>query len=222
MLTLFGSLRSRALRPLWLLRELDAPHKWVPVIQTYRLSDPTAPDAPFHTGRAEFLAINPLGKIPAMVDGDLRLSESVAITLYCAQKFGGALAPMNDTEHALALQWALFGVTEVEKPALDILMTYHQGDPESPQGQATLAASRAALMRPLRRLEAHAIGHEWLLGDRFTVADILLAECVRFAADDVDVFAPLPGISRWLRAAQARPVYQSLWAERTLEPVSFP
>lgn len=221
MLTLYGSLRSRALRPLWLLREMGAPHDWVPVIQAYRIGDPTAADAPFNTANPDFRAINPMAQVPAMTDGDLVLSESMAISLYIARKFGGSLAPQTPSEDALALQWAFFATSAVEPQALAILMAIHQGDPTSAPGQAVIAAARTALARPFARIEAQVQSQPWLLGDRFTVADILLVECVRFAIDDPASFAEFPALRRWLATCRARPVFTTLWAERNAEPDKF-
>jgi len=222
MVKLYGSLRSRALRPLWLLREMGAPHEWIPVVQAYRIGDPSAATAPFNTASSEFRAVNPMGQVPAMVDGDLVLTESVAITLTLARKFGGPLAPATPAEEALALNWALLGVSAVEGPALAILMATHQGDPASAEGQATIANARASLARPFARIDAHLQGQAWLLGDRFTVADILLVECVRFAIDDAAAFAPFPDLRRWLTAARDRPVFKDLWAARNAEPDTYP
>jgi len=221
MITLYGSLRSRALRPLWLLREMQAPIDWVPVIQAYRSGPTKADTAPFNTGDAKFRAINPMGQVPAMTDGNLMLSESMAITLYLARKFGGPLAPRDATEEALTLQWAFLATSAIEPHALAILMAIHQGDPNSAQGQAAIAAARTALARPFARLDAQLQDQPWLLGARFTVADILVAECVRFAIDDSEAFAPFPSLSRWLTAARDRPVFKTLWVERNAEPDSF-
>ncbi|MEI2707305.1 MAG: glutathione S-transferase N-terminal domain-containing protein [Ilumatobacteraceae bacterium] len=80
MLTLYGVYRSRASRPLWLLAECGAPFTHVPVIQAYRLPDDRARAAALNTASEEFLAVNPMGQIPALTDGDLLLTESLAIT----------------------------------------------------------------------------------------------------------------------------------------------
>lgn len=221
MVTIYGCLRSRALRPLWLLREMGAPHDWVPVVQAYRLPDPADPDAPFHTARPEFLAINPMAQVPAMTDGGLMLAESVAITHHLARKFGGPLSFADLAEEALALQWALLGVSAVETPALQLLMVHANGQAATPEGEAQRRVARAALARPFKRIEAHLGAHDWLVGDRFTAADILLAECVRFAMDEPGVFDAYPALHRWLTAARARPVFQTLWAEREAEPMTF-
>jgi glutathione S-transferase len=67
MFTLYGVFRSRASRPIWLCYELDLPFTHVPVIQAYRLSKASAPDAPLNTASPEFLKVNPQGQIPAFV-----------------------------------------------------------------------------------------------------------------------------------------------------------
>ncbi|WP_323036959.1 glutathione S-transferase family protein [Pararhodobacter sp.] len=218
MVTLYGSLRSRTLRPLWLLREMDAPFEWVPVVQAYRIGDPSAASAPVNTASAAFRALNPMAQVPAMTDGELTLTESMAITLYLARKFGGPLTPQTEVEEALTLQWAFFGDSTIEQPALDILIVNHRGTVDTEQGRATIDAARKALQQPFARLDAHLQSRPWLLGDRFTVADILLVECVRFAMYDTVAFAEFAALRRWLEACRARPVFTQLWAERTAEP----
>lgn len=208
MLTIYGCYRSRASRPLWLLGELGLPFSHVPVIQAYRLPDPDAADAPINTRSATFLAVNPMGQIPAMTDGDLVLTESLAICLHIARVAGGPLAPADNRESALMENWALFAATSVEPLALSILM------PKSPD-EAT--AAEAALYRPFARIEAHLAGRDWLL-DRFTVADLMLAECLRYAAGAKALMAAHPAISAWLARCQARPAFQAMWAARLAEP----
>ena len=117
MLTLYGVYRSRASRPLWLLAETGTPFTHVPVIQAYRLANPAAADAPLHTGSPGFLAVNPQGQIPAYVEGDLVLTESLSITNHIARTRGGLLGAKTAAEQALIDQWTLLAVTAVETPA---------------------------------------------------------------------------------------------------------
>jgi glutathione S-transferase len=213
MITLHGVYRSRATRPLWLLLESDTPFTHVPVIQAYRLSDPHAPDAPLNTASPGFLQINPQGQIPAMQDGDLILTESLAIALYLARRYGGTLGPQDDAEGALMDQWALFAATSIETPALEILQA-----PPGELGEAILKVAAEKLRRPLARLNTHLHGRDWLVGNRFTVADINTAECLRYAQGHAALIAEFPEAKRWLEAAQARPAFQQLWAARLAEP----
>lgn len=219
MVTIYGCLRSRATRPIWLMYEAGAEFRHVPVIQSYRLPDPAAADAPFHTASPGFLAVNPQGQIPAMQDGDLVLTESLGITLYLARKLGGDLGPRDAAEDALAVQWALVAATAVETPAIDILSTHSKGLAATEDGARTIAAAQAALVRPFTRLEAHLQGRDWMMGDRFTVADIVLAECVRYTTAQADTLNPYPALKAWLARCQARPAFQHMWAQRTAEPM---
>ncbi|EEW25433.1 glutathione S-transferase family protein [Rhodobacter ferrooxidans] len=210
MLTPYGVYRSRASRPLWLLAEIGLPFSHVPVIQAYRLAQGAAAPGP-HTATPAFLAINPLGQIPAMTDGDLVLTESLAITLHIARKYGGALGPDGLDEAALFEQWALFAATSIEGPGIEILY--------APAGDtAVIAANLEKLARPLARLESHLAGREWLVGDRFTAADIMLAECLRYSQGQTALIDAHPAVKAWLARCQSRPAFQAMWAARMAEP----
>jgi glutathione S-transferase len=155
MITIYGVYRSRALRPIWLLTETGTPFEHVPVIQAYRLADPSAPDAPRNTASPEFLKVNPAGQVPAMTEEGLVLTESLAITLHLARRHGGTLGPADETELALMENWALVGATAVETPALEIMYVVNAGSESTPEGAAAIEAAAERLRRPLRRLEAH-------------------------------------------------------------------
>ena len=96
MITLYGSYRSRTTRNFWLLEELGLPFVYEKVMQAYRLSDPSAPDAPINTQSPAFTAINPAGQVPCLTDDGLILAESLAMNLYLAKKAGGPLGPSGD------------------------------------------------------------------------------------------------------------------------------
>lgn len=218
MITLYGCYRSRASRPLWALAEIGLRFTHVPVIQGYRLPDPRAADAPLNTTSPAFLAVNPQGQIPAYVEGDLVLTESLAITQHIARRHGGALGPQSDAEAALIDQWALFAATSVETPALEILYTQADGGDKTAEGQAAIAINAEKLRRPLGRLAAHLAGKDWLLAGRFTVADIMVAECLRYGQGHPTLLAEFPDVKAWLERAQARPAFQAMWAARLAEP----
>lgn len=211
--TIYGVYRSRASRPLWLLHEIGAPFDHVPVIQSYRLPAAAMAGATLETASPEFTRINPQGQIPAMVDGDLVLTESLGITLYLAQRYGGALGPADAAESALMTQWALFAATAVETPALEILMA-----PEGEMGEATLAVSAEKLRRPLARLNGHLTGQDWMLARGFTAADIVVAECLRYAQGHPTLLAEFANVDRWLKSCQARDGFKAMWAGRLAEP----
>ena len=219
MITLYGVYRSRASRPLWLLTELGLPFSHIPVIQAYRLkTDPTAADAPLNTATPSYLSVNPQGQIPAYIEDGLVLTESLAITLHIARCHGGALGPQSNAESALMEQWSLFAATSVETPALEILYIIGDGGDKTPEGQASIAVNAEKLRRPLARLQAHLAGHDWLVGDRFTAADINVAEVVRYAQGHPSLLAEFPAANAWLERCQSRPAFKAMWEARSAEP----
>jgi glutathione S-transferase len=218
MLTIYGVLRSRATRPLWLLAETGTDFTHVPVIQSYRLSDPLGAGAPLNTASPAFLEISPQSAVPVMVDGDLVLTESLAITLYLAREYGGDLGPRSSAELAQAEQWALLGGISIDLPGIDIIYTYADGLADTAEGVAKIAGAVDRLARPLARLEAHLATQDYLIGNRFTVADIMVAECLRYSQPHAPLHQAYPKTFAWLAHCQARPAFADLMARRNAEP----
>jgi glutathione S-transferase len=205
-LKIYGCLRSRATRPVWAAKELGLDYEIVPVIQAYRLPDPAAPDAPLNTASPAFRAINPNGLIPTLEDDGLILHESLAIALYLARKHGGPLAPRDAKEEALTTMWTLWG-RGIEDDCLSIML---KREPEA--AAARLRAPFAVLDAGLKAGGGH------LVGGRFTVADINLAEIIRYAQPAKPLFEAAPNVQAWIAACQSRPAFQSMMKERAAEP----
>lgn len=218
---LFATYRSRATRNLWAAAELGITLDLVPVWQTYRLRDPAATDAPMHTGSPEFLEMSPAGAIPVLRDGDLVLSESLAINLYLAKKAGGPLAAETDGEEAQMVQWALYSMTAMEPHTLPILYVHAEKRRDSNEGLAEIGTHVLALERPLKALEAHLTAHSYMIGHRFTVADINMAEVLRYAQAENGVIERFGAVDAWLRACQSRPAYVAMMADREKEPAIY-
>jgi len=206
MLTIYGVYRSRASRTIWLANELALPFKHVPVMQLYRLS-PEAAKTTLHTKSPEFLKVNPNGHIPAIDDDGLVLSESLAINLYLAKKHGGPLAPANLAEDGLIGMWALWAAIEVEPNSIQV-----QRDPKN------AAAAIEALRAPFAVLDKTLAASGYIVGGRFTVADLNTAEVVRYATAAPELFEAAPRVKAWLAACQARPAFKAMWAARDKEP----
>ena len=204
MITIYGVHRSRASRNIWLAHELGLPFKQVPVIQHYRLSDATAPDAPLNTRSPAFLAVNPNGRIPSIDDDGLVLHESLAINLYLARKHGGPLAPRSLAEDGEMGMWTLWAAAEVEPHAINVL--YHRlGNPTGPKDPKIADAAVAALKAPFAVLDRTLAASGYVMGGRFTVADVNVAEVVRYAQAAPELFEAAPRVKAWLAACQARP-----------------
>ncbi|HRK18552.1 MAG TPA: glutathione S-transferase family protein [Hyphomicrobiaceae bacterium] len=217
MLKIYGVYRSRATRNIWLANELGIPFEHIPVTQAYRVADPAAADAPLHTRSPSFLAINPNGHIPCIDDDGFRLHESLAINLYLAKKHKGQLAPRDVREDALMTQWALWAATEVETNALNVM--YHMAAYPPEKRDAKLAAtSLEALRAPFAVLDQELAGKDYIVGGRFTVADINTAEVFRYAMPAKELFAANPNVAAWLRRCQDRPAFKAMMAKREAEP----
>lgn len=216
MFTLYGVYRSRASRIAWLALELGIPFKHVPVIQQNRVKGELPPGV-LHTRSPEFLKVNPNGHIPSIEDDGLVLHESLAINLYLARKHGGPLAPATVQEEGLSAMWTLWAATEVEPHSIQVL--YNMAARPPAERDATAAANAvAALAAPFRVLNDHLTQHAHILGDRFTVADINVAEVMRYALPAKALWEAAPAVSAWLRSCHARPAYQEMMNRRNAEP----
>jgi glutathione S-transferase len=214
MLTIYGVYRSRASRNYWLAGELGIPFKSEPVIQAYRLRDPNAADAPPHTRTAAFLKVNPNGHIPSMDDDGVKLHESLAINLYLAKKHGGALAPANLAEDGLMTMWSLWAANELETNALKV-MTNRAG---KLRDEKLALEAVDALRAPFAVLDQTLADSGFLVGGRFTVADINVAEVVRYAMAAPELFEAAPRVKKWLETCHARPAFKAMMATREKEP----
>lgn len=217
MLTIYGVYRSRASRNIWLANEIGLAFRHVPVIQSYRLPDPAAADAPLNTASPAFLAVNPNGLIPSIDDDGLVLHESLAINLYLARKYGGALGPADHAEDGQMGMWSLWSATGIEPHSIKIL--YHRvGYPPDQRDPAVAQAAIDALRPPFAVLNAALAATGWLVGGRFTVADVNVAENIRYAMPAPELFEAAPNVRAWLTACHDRPAFRAMAAEREKEP----
>ncbi len=195
MIKLYGITQSRAFRPLWLLEELGLDYEQIGI--DYRGKALEA---------ADYRAINPNGRIPALVDGDLVLWESMAINLYLARRYGAEadLWPGTIEGEALTWQWSFWVMTEVEHPLLTVLM-HSRVLPESKRDADRASRNRGVLQAPLRVLDQALRDRDYLVEERFTVADLNVAAVLSWckpAGVDLNEF---PDLEAWLARCLARP-----------------
>jgi len=164
MITLHHSPRTRSVRIYWLLEELGL---------RYQLK--TIPFAPDSLKSAEYLKINPLGKVPTIQEDGLTMFESGAILEYILEKYGqGRLAPAPGTpERGAFLQWVHFAEATALPPLTDIAK-HTLFKPESERIPAVAAEARTSAAAVLRVLEEALRGRQFLLGNAFSAADIMM------------------------------------------------
>jgi len=191
---IYGSPQSRAARALWCARECGVEHEHV-VLDMKSVKDP------------EFLKVNPNGKMPAMIDGDLVLFESMAINLYLAKKYGGTLWPASVESEGLAYQWSFWGMTEIERHLLTIVVDTFMTPPEKKNPKAVEDA-KAALQKPLAVLDDTLDGKQYLLGDTFTIADLNLASVMGWAKLVKLDMTGHGDVANWLDRCLSRPAFR--------------
>jgi glutathione S-transferase len=154
---LYGFAPTRTIRALWMLRELDLDFEYVQV-------DLTKGD---HR-RPEFLAVNPAGKVPVLVDDDLVLSESVAIVLYLAEKYPQkGFLPADLRARAEVNHWLLFTATELEQPLWRIARHTHQY-PIEKRLAAEIPIARQDFLDMAAVMEKHLETRPVLVGENVT------------------------------------------------------
>lgn len=217
MLKIYGVYQSRASRNYWMARELGIEFESVPVVQARRVADLDAADAPFHTKSAAFLKINPNGHIPTAEDDGLILWESIAINLYLARKHKGPLAAQSLAEEGLIESWSFWAVNAVEQESVKIVQTYDNGLQDTPGGREQLSVASRLLRRPFEILNQHLATQDYLVGNRFTVADLNAAEICRYAMTETALTEPNANVVAWYRRCHDRPAFQDMWAARAAE-----
>ncbi|MBJ7501363.1 MAG: glutathione S-transferase family protein [Sphingopyxis sp.] len=196
MIRLYGTPPTRALRAIWLLGELDLPHEIIPV------------DIGAGENRApEFLALNPAAKLPVLVDGDLVISESAAIQLYLADRYGdrfpgGGLIPETPEDRARMHHWLFFLMTEIEAPLWRIALHSFLYAPEE-KSDAEIALAKRDGRRMIAVLEQHMQGRDFIVGGQVTVADFNAAFTLDWANEE-ELLDDAPALRAWLESMYAR------------------
>ncbi len=198
MIKVYGSVYSRASMVMCVLETLGLEYENIPML-------PRSEEAQSD----EYRAINPTGKLPSLVDGDLVLWESQAILFYLARKYGNnALWVDNLEQEADLYRWSLFISNQIEVPALDMLLAikYAEGEPD----QAVIDRQAQTLARFLPVLENHLQGKEFLVADKLTVADFHAAAVLSWPKVSGFDFQTYPAIKGWLSRILTLPVQKKV------------
>ncbi|HYQ29112.1 MAG TPA: glutathione S-transferase family protein [Polyangiaceae bacterium] len=163
----------------------------------------------------EYLAINPVGKVPTLVDGATTLWESNAINWYLAETYPEAkLLPKSSKDRAAVLRWAFFQASHVSPAATAVhrsinpahvrYLNQHTDAQEAEQGRKELA-------RFLPIVEQALTQADWLVGD-YSLADIAFAPHLGFLVQYGFDFPGTPRVRAWLERIRARPAWQKAQA----------
>ena len=192
---IYGVPGSRADRSLWAIEETGIDYEHVKT----NFGEESKAD--------EYLEINPNGRIPALIDGDLKLFESMAINLYLTKHYARDLYPTNPNDEAKANQWSVWAISEIEPLQMQIVIQKFFV-PKDKQDQAEIDQASKGLVRPLKVLDHALRDSDYLLGEKFSVADLnvagvmLLLKAVKFDFD------PFQNVSAWIDKCHARPALE--------------
>lgn len=192
-LQIYGVPASRAIRVIWMAKELGLDYDNIPV----GFNDGSNRDP-------RYLAINLNGKVPAIKDGDFTMFESLAINCYLADRYDGGkgLAGATPQEKGAILQWTLWAANEIEQKVID-WARHSYVNPPAQRDAKIAAAAWEGLQAPLTVLDGKLSTRIWLVGDRFTAADLnVAATTFRLHKHASPGF---PGFKRWLQHCLERP-----------------
>lgn len=156
-----------------------------------------------HKGEA-FLQINPMGQVPALVDGDFKLAESMAIGSYMIETAGSDLGGKTAQQRAKAWQWSLWAALNLY-PHLSTLAS--PAWTQQPLASDVEAAAKAGAAKYLPVLDAHLSTQRYMVGDNFTVGDINVATVLAYAAFSKYDLSSYPNVTTWLAGVTDRPAY---------------
>jgi glutathione S-transferase len=187
---LYWSPRTRAFRIVWLLEELGRPYerKFIDIRDQAARADP------------EFRAASPMGKVPALIDGPVKLWDSGAICIYVADAYpqAGLGVPIGDPLRGAFLQWAAY-TNAVMEPAMGERVNNIEVNP--------LRYGHGSFDLMIDTLAAGLTPGPWILGQRFTAPDVLLGSGVHY----MDLFSMLPDrpeLRAYAERCRARPAFQ--------------
>lgn len=184
---------TRSIRARWALQELEVPFESISV----RLPDGENKDP-------KYLAVNPAGKLPTLVDGDFVLTESAAIVKYLAEKYPEKrLWPTSVRERAEADRWMLFTVTELEQPLWRI-SRHSFIYPEAQRLPGDIEIAKREFKDMARVIERHLRDRDFVAGSHVTVTDFVLAYTLDWANEQA-LLDETPALVRYMERMYARP-----------------
>jgi len=196
-LTLYHCKRARSMRPLWTLLEMGLPHELV-----------TLPFPP-RVFAKDYLQINPLGTVPCLVDGDVKMTESAGICQYLVDRYGPTPLAVKPDEHDYGayLNWLHRSDATLTFPQT-LVLRYTRLEPEERRNPQVATDYRKWFLGRMRSVEEATADRDYLCANRFTIADVCVAYAIVLASelDITEVFTP--NVRRYWDRIRERPAFQ--------------
>lgn len=194
MIELYGSPQSSSGRSRWMIEECGVPYEYKRV--DVRAGQCKAP---------EFTQLYGGATVPVLRDGDVVLGESIAINFYLAEKHAPALLPSELALRGLVYQWSLWAITNLQPELLTIMFDAMR--PADQRNPTAVDAAKLRLQPQLTYLDRALEGHDYLVGDRFTVADVNAGSVLNLARVTGQL-SGYPNAGAWMERLTARPAFQ--------------
>jgi glutathione S-transferase len=190
MMQLYWSPRSRSFSALWLMEETGQPYEQV--LTDISTGAQKAPD---------YLAVNPMGKVPALKDGEATLAEAAAICAYVAERYPDAKLspPLGDPLRAKFLYWLFFSPGCIEPAMVQIATKLEMN---------SVAAGWGDAQRVFDVLDAALAKGPWILGKNFSAADVAIGSALNFSVRLFKMVPPRPSFDAYIDRCRARPAFQ--------------
>jgi glutathione S-transferase len=194
-ITIHYAPQTRALIAIWAAEELGIPYEQVKV--DFKNGE--------HKSEA-YAKINPNGRVPAMVVDGKPMFESTAMVLFLAETFGREkkLWPSENSARADAMGWTVWGTAQLGHDIHTFMMNSSERVPKEMHNEPQAKAARASIDKDLKVLDARLAEHAFIMGDAFTLADILPATAIFFATIGGVDLSPYPHIGAWVGKLSAR------------------
>jgi glutathione S-transferase len=195
----YGSPMSSSGRTHLMLEEAGVPYEYNRVNNR----DPAA--------KAEYLKINPGGKIPFLIDGDLRIPESVAINFYLAETYAPALWSTDAKDRARIYSWSLWAISTLQHEALRVLHHTMIIAPENRHAYE-VDTGKKNTQRYIDYLETEIPESGFLVGGAFSVADLNVASVLNLVTA-MGIAKLGPKVQAWFDPIKARPAWKKVAAQ---------
>jgi glutathione S-transferase len=197
MMKLYWCPKTRAMRALWMLEEAGAPFERIHI----DIRNPESKNNP------EFRQASPHGKVPALVDGPVRINDSGAICAYVADAYpqAGLAPPIGDPKRGAYLQWLMFTNSNIEPAMMEKFSNLAPN--ASAHGWGDYASTMSSLREGVR-------AGPWILGERFSAADVMLGSAVYFL-DLFKILGDEPLLKAYLDRCLARPALQKAFSTQS-------
>lgn len=196
MITIYGSPKSSSGRCFWTLEEIGLEYATKSI--DFQAKEHKS---------AEFLKVNPNGKVPVLTDGDYKIWESMAINMYLCDEYRPELLGQTSKERGLSYQWSIWALGDLQTPLIDIFIQL-VFVPEERRDLSKIEKAKEKLPALLDTLENTLKESKYLTGDSFTLADLNTASVVHICEHIKFDLSDYSHIKSWLKMIDERPAFQ--------------